>query len=77
MILMVAKGQGQNMAWTHSIVPNWLDRNRNPRTCSVANLIEKEYRFRISGSEVKYTNALLLLIKIMLCSKLHCKIFLY
>ena len=35
-----------------------------------SNLIGKEFQFQISGNEDYCTNALLLLIKIMLCSEL-------
>ena len=37
--------------------------------------IGKKFQFDISGNEVYCTNALLLAIKIMLCSTLHCQIF--
>ena len=39
-------------------------------------LYEKIFNFKLSGNEVFSTNVLLLLIKIMLCSKLHHQIFL-
>ena len=36
-------------------------------------LQEKGFNLKLSGNEVDYTNALLLPIRIMLCSKLHCQ----
>ena len=36
-------------------------------------LKERSFNFKLSGNEVYCTNASLLLIKIMLCSKLHCQ----
>ena len=39
-------------------------------------LIRKAFQFKnTSGNEVSYTNSLILLIKMMLCSKLHCQKF--
>jgi hypothetical protein len=37
------------------------------------NLIEKCFNLKLSGNEVYYTNSLILVVKIMLCSKLHCQ----
>ena len=43
-----------------------------PSVCTVVNSYKESFNLELSGNEVYYTNALLLLIKIMLCSKLHC-----
>jgi len=54
-----------------------------PRRWTQETSNEKAFKLKLSGNEVYYTNALLLLIKNMLCSKLHCqkgfelKLFLY
>ena len=45
--------------------------------CVLQMLYEKLFNFKISGNEVYYTNLLSLLIKMMLCSKLHCQKFLH
>jgi hypothetical protein len=36
-------------------------------------LCEKAFKLKLSGNEVDYTNSLILLVKNMLCSKLHCQ----
>jgi len=40
---------------------------------NVTDFVGKEFQLKISGNEVYCTNALLLLIKIMPCSQLHCQ----
>jgi hypothetical protein len=39
-------------------------------------LCEKAFKLKLSGNEAYYTNSLILLVKNMLCSKLHYQIFL-
>ena len=39
-------------------------------------LYEKAFRFKLSGNEVDHTNSLILLVKNVLCSKLHHQKFL-
>ena len=49
---------------------------RGPRTHFGSPILyEKLFNLKTSSNEVYYTNSLILLIKMMLCSKLHCQIF--
>ena len=41
----------------------------------IVNLLEKSFNLKLSGNEVYCTNALLFLMKIMLCSNLHGNFF--
>ena len=56
----------------------WLrsrERNRESEAERITILCEKTSNLKISGNEVYYTMLSILLVKIMLCSKLHCQIF--